>query len=269
MGSLMHALPAEDTPRILTGTIREIAEIDSAVEARFFAIHCRYFENTTREIFLRHLREKEKVIVLEDSSGVIQGFSTLKVLAVKAGQKTLHAIFSGDTIIEQDYWKSPELVRIFTFYAGQLKKKLGAETALYWFLISKGYKTYRFLPLYARRFYPTFREPFPEKEKHILDIFAQALFPGDYNPETGLITFQQPAGNLRPGAAEISAKRLRDADIRFFSQANPDHMRGVELACITELSAANLRSIALKYFMIGWNGGHDHGECGRDLPCSA
>ena len=58
---------------------------------------------------------------------------------------------------------------------------------------------------------------------------------------------------------------MRDPDIRFFSQANPDHMKGVELVCITELSAANLRSIALRYFMLGWNGGHDHAECGRDF----
>lgn len=269
MGSFIPVLPAEDAPRILKGTIREIAEIDSAMEDRFFAIHCRYFENTTREIFLRHLREKEKVIVLEDRAGVIQGFSTLKVLAVNAGQQTLYAIFSGDTIIEQDYWRSPELVRIFTCYAGQLKKKLGAETALYWFLISKGYKTYRFLPVYARRFYPTYREPCPGKEKHILDTFARTLYPEEYNPETGLITLQQPIGNLRAGTAEISEQRMRDADIRFFSQANPDHMKGVELACITELSAANLRSIALRYFLLGWNGGHDHAQCGRDLPCSA
>ena len=269
MGSLIPVLPAEDAPRILKGTIREISEIDSAMEDRFFAIHCRYFENTARDIFLRHLRGKEKVIVLEDSAGVIQGFSTLKVLAVNAGQQTLHALFSGDTIIEQDYWRSPELVRIFTCYAGQLKKKLGAETALYWFLISKGYKTYRFLPVYARRFYPTYREPCPGKEKHILDTFARTLYPEEYNPETGLITLQQPIGNLRAGTAEISTKRLRDPDIRFFSQANPDHMRGVELACITELSAANLRSIALRYFLLGWNGGHDHAQCGRDFVCSA
>lgn len=269
MASLTPVLPADDTQRILRGTIREIAEIDSAMEDRFFAIHCRYFENTTQDIFLRHLRDKENVIVLEDSAGVIQGFSTLKVLAVKSGQKTLHAIFSGDTIIEQEYWRSPELVRIFTCYAGQLKKKLGTETALYWFLISKGYKTYRFLPVYARRFYPTYREPFPKKEKHILDTLAQALYPDEYNPATGLITMQRPAGNLRSGTAEISAQRMRDADIRFFSQVNPDHMKGVELACITELSAANLRSIALRYFMFGWNGDYDHGQCGRNILCSA
>jgi hypothetical protein len=268
MGSFTPALP-DKTQRILQGTIWEIADIDSAMEDRFFAIHCRYFENTPKKTFLKHLREKDRVIVLEDCDGVIQGFSTLKGITVNTGGQTLHAIFSGDTIIEQAYWKSPELVRIFSLYAGQLKKKLGAKTALYWFLISKGYKTYRFLPLYARRFYPTYREPFPEKEKHILDIFAQALFPGEYNPETGLIIMQRPAGNLRAGTAEISAKRLRDADIRFFSQVNPDHMKGVELACITELSSANLRSIALKYFMLGWNGDHDHGQCGRDLFCRA
>jgi hypothetical protein len=221
MKPLAQILPAVDTPRILTGTIRETAEIDSAMEERFFAIHCRYFENTSRDIFRRHLRAKNRVIVLQDSDGCIQGFSTLKVLSVDAGGQALHAIFSGDTIIEQAYWKSPELVRIFSFYAGRLKKMLSPETALYWFLISKGYKTYRFLPLYARRFYPTFREPFPEKEKRILDCFAQVLYPEEYSPETGLITMHQPAGNLRPGATEISAKRLRDPDIRFFLRPTP------------------------------------------------
>ncbi|MEI6127327.1 MAG: hypothetical protein WCQ99_12325 [Pseudomonadota bacterium] len=242
----------------LNGTMRDISQITSVMEDRLFAVYSRYYENISRDIFSSHLREKEKIILLKDRGGIIQGFSTLKVISAAVNGETLHAVFSGDTIIEEPYRRTPELVRIFSYYAGQLKKQIGDGHSLYWFLISKGYKTYRFLPLYARRFYPTWREPFPEKEKRLLDAFAGALFPGKYNPATGLITFQNPAGKLRAGRGEIPAQRLTDPDISFFSKTNPDHMKGVELACITELSEHNLRSITLKYFVRGCTGEHEH-----------
>ena len=43
----------------------------------------------------------------------------------------------------------------------------------YWFLISKGYKTYRFLPLFFREFYPRHDAPTPAWAKEILDALGR------------------------------------------------------------------------------------------------
>ena len=50
--------------------------------------------------------------------------------------------------------ESPSLAGSFGhFMLRMLKEHRG--TPVYWFLISKGYRTYRFLPVFFNRFYPT------------------------------------------------------------------------------------------------------------------
>ena len=61
-----------------------------------------------------------------------------------------------------------------------------AGTDLYWFLISKGYKTYRFLPVFFHEFYPRWDVPTPSWARAMLDAVARALFPEDYDGEKGI-----------------------------------------------------------------------------------
>jgi hypothetical protein len=45
---------------------------------------------------------------------------------------------------------------------------------------------------------------------------------------------------LRPGVADITPRRLDDPHVSFYAAANPGHVHGHELACITEICPANL-----------------------------
>jgi hypothetical protein len=199
----------------------------------------RYFTNVTRLQFDRDLAEKEWVILLADpSSGQIQGFSTLMRLQILVEGQPVVAFYSGDTIIQQDYWGETELPRLWGRHVFSLAETI-SDTQVYWFLISSGYKTYRFLPVFFREFYPTYQRPTPPASKWLLDALAQLKFPAEYNPETGIIRPAE-ASPLRSGVAEVTPRRLKDPHVAFFVSANPGYARGEQLACLVELTRANL-----------------------------
>jgi hypothetical protein len=72
-----------------------------------------------------------------------------------------------------------------------------------------------------------------------LDTLAWLKFPSEYDAEHGLIRLAQ-AAPLRPGVAEITERRLKNPHIAFFAKANPGCVYGDELACLVELTQANL-----------------------------
>ena len=114
----------------------------------------RHYEHVRRPAFDADLDEKQWVILLSDpATDEIRGFSTQVVLHTEAEGRPIRALFSGDTIVDRAHWGDPTLAHVW----GRLALSLidaAAEEEFYWFLISKGYKTYRFLPLFFREFYP-------------------------------------------------------------------------------------------------------------------
>ena len=96
-----------------------------------------YYDSVTERQFLEDLSKKDAVILLKDQSREIQGFSTLATVRVKLDGKTLRAIFSGDTVIDKQYWGQRALGKAFLRYLFIEKLKSPFEP-LYWLLISKG-----------------------------------------------------------------------------------------------------------------------------------
>ena len=117
---------------------------------------------------------------------------------------------------------------------------------LYWFLTSKGYKTYRFLPLFFREFYPRSAVTTPTHLSAVIDALAMRLGESRYDRRTNVLRAGPAACHLRPGVADITADRLRDEHVRFFASANPGHARGDELCCITPLTPANFTRAAYR-----------------------
>jgi hypothetical protein len=201
----------------------------------------RHYDHVSWPQFERDLAEKDAVIVLRDGRGIPCGFSTQKVMHVKVDGRPVRAIFSGDTIIDPSHWGDQELGRAWCRYVGQVRAA-EPDTPLYWFLISKGYRTYLYLPVFFERYYPACAWPTPAGEQRILNALASAKFSSYYNHETGLIAFPESRGNLRPELAVVPARRLNNAHVRFFLSRNPSYARGTELACLAEISPENMRS---------------------------
>jgi hypothetical protein len=227
-----------------TGQLVRAAEIAPRERDEMFALMASYYEGIERATFDADLDEKEWVIrILDEETNRLHGFSTQMLLDLEVAGRSVRALFSGDTIVDRDARGERSLFQVSGWFLRSLMDAApGAE--LYWFLISKGYKTYRFLPLFFREFYPRYDRPTPARFAAVIDALATFKFPGAYDRASGLVKAGPNACRLRPGMAEISPDRLRDPHVRFFAQRNPRHAHGDELCCIAPLMPANFTPAA-------------------------
>ncbi len=170
------------------------------------------------------------------------------LLEVPISGQPVTALFSGDTIIDRAHWGDTVLTHVWGRLALSLMDER-ADSQLYWFLISKGYKTYRFLPVFFHTFYPHPGRPTPEGVRVILDGLARAKYPRNYDVARGVIRAGAGHDRLRAGVADITPQRLRDPFVRFFLERNPGHVQGEELCCLAPLTRANFTPAA--YRVIG------------------
>ena len=223
-----------------------LSEDDVAAMAGLFE---RYYEGGPPSQFKEDLAGKTHVIELRDGD-TLCGFSTLCVYDFEAAQGPVRIMFSGDTIIDQAYWGEQSLALAFCEFAGATKAA-DPQRPLYWLLISKGHRTYRYLNLFAHRYHPSHASDAPPALAPLMAEVASQRFGDAFDAATGLVRFGQAATRLRPQwLDEGGSKRLSPAT-RFFLQRNPGHAQGEELVCLCELDAANLRSFALKAFREG------------------
>jgi len=203
-----------------------------------------YYCNVTRDQFLKDLAEKEWVILLWEN-GRICGFSTQMLFNHDVEGHQIQAIFSGDTVIDKNYWHSLALpVAWGRLMLSVLSDHPGRQ--LYWFLISKGYKTYRFLPVFFREFYPSCMKETPTLEKVLISSLGKRKFGDQFDSESGIIRASEGSQYLRPGVADITEIRRRDKHIAFFEKANPGHANGDELVCIARCHENNLKPFILR-----------------------
>ena len=126
-----------------------------------------------------------------------------------------------------------------------------SDRRLFWFLISKGYRTYLYLPVFFHAFYPRVGAPTPRFERELIDRLGALKYPRDFNPRTGVIEFAESHGHLKPELAHVPAHRREHPHVRFFLQRNPGYVRGHELVCVAEISPANLKERARRMVLAG------------------
>ncbi|RCK78123.1 MAG: hypothetical protein OZSIB_1772 [Candidatus Ozemobacter sibiricus] len=230
-----HEPPAGEE---LYGRILEVTDLSIGLIEEMFWLMDRYFF-VDRVAFERDLSRKDWVLLLRDRRNVVRGFTSLKLIKSEWEGRPVQALYSGDTVIQREFWGSLELPRIWGRFMLERIAAAG-DVPLYWFLLSSGYKTYRFLPVFFKEFYPCCDQPTPPAMAALLDHFGTLLFGSEYHPDTGTVHLSNPTP-LREGVAEVTAERLADPHVAFFVKRNPDHTKGVELACLAPLRADNLR----------------------------
>lgn len=211
------------------------AELTDSVRDAMWGIFTSYYDAVTRATFDQDLAKKRDVILLRDSGdGSLRGFSTLTLFNREIGGRRMVAIFSGDTIVDPDYWGQAVLQRAFFSYI--IKTKLRHPLRpVYWFLISKGYKTYLLLSRNFPEYWPRHDRATPPWQSQLMAELASSLYPDAWKPELGLLQFPSGMGSLREGLAPIRADMLGHPDIQYFVQKNPAHARGDELCCLGKI----------------------------------
>lgn len=226
----------------LRGKLVPVDTLTADDMARMLQLMQTFYDGMTSAAFYKDLRDKDTCILLWDENDAIQGFSSQKMLTLELPEGPVRGVFSGDTIIHPDHWGSLELHKLF---ARNFFRYAGEYGEFYWFLISKGYKTYRFLPTFFNRFYPSYAEPVPEREASIMAALGARLYPDDYNPVSGVVEYRRVKDRLRAGFADITPSHERDKHVAYFLKRNPGYARGNDLVCLALLRKDNLRARTL------------------------
>lgn len=206
-------------------------------ELAMFALLQQSFEGADWQVFQQDLREKNQVILLEDG-GSLEGFSTLQSYYSEYAGKTCRIIYSGDTIISQKAWGGFSLPKTWIAAVNALQA-VDPDVPTYWLLLTSGFRTYRFLPVFWRSFYPVCGQETPLAVQRMINHFSIQKFGKDYDIDTGVVRFPHPQP-LKRELLEVPAGRESNRHIEFFLKRNPGFERGDELVCFTPLSSDNL-----------------------------
>lgn len=235
---------------MLITSIVQIAALTERDRLQMFDLYSSNYDNGEPSVFYRDLNAKNYAVVLRDQNGFIRGFSTVAIYSDSFRGESFRVLYSGDTIIEPAYWGQNQLSRAWLELAGLLKAE-APDTPLYWLLIVKGHRTYRYLSLFSKEYYPRCDVATPDRMKALMDYVAVQKFGAQYDEHSGLVKFPEPRSYLNKELAVIPGKDARRADVQYFLQRNPNYFDGDELLCMCELSAENLTRLAKQWFEFG------------------
>jgi len=213
------------------------AELTPAQRGEMLHLLAQHFDGVTHKQFDRDLAEKNLALLLRRDERLV-GFSTQLAYTTSFEGVRVNIVYSGDTIVSPEAWGTTALPRAWVAGVEALRKTLPAGRC-FWLLLTSGFRTYRFLPVFWREFFPRFDLPTPPDTRRLLDQLARERFGAQFDAPTGVVRFTQPQ-RLRAGLEEIPTGRERDPHTAFFLAHNPGHAQGDELACLTELCPGNL-----------------------------
>ena len=202
-----------------------------------FALLNRHFDGVTRAQFARDLAAKNWIIALHRSDRLV-GFTSLQVTTAEFSGATVTVIYSGDTIVAPEAWGTPALARAWITGVNRIRAEF-PQRECYWLLLTSGFRTYRFLPVFWKEFYPHYQTPTPSAQHTLLCRLAHEAYAPHFDPAAGLVRFPQPQ-RLRGPLAVIPEGRVANPHVAFFLARNPGHGDGDELVCLTKISEANL-----------------------------
>ncbi len=214
-----------------------------------FSLLSTYFDGVDRRGFDTDLAGKNWAILLRDGAGRIVGFTTLLLHRCSHEGEALTVVYSGDTVVDPSRWGTSALPRTWIDSVKRLHRDFG-EGRLIWVLITSGFRTYRFLPVFWREFHPCHDRPFPDSLRRLRDRLAGERYGEEYDPATGVVKFRRPQ-IMKQMLEGIPVAKMNDPHISFFARSNPFHSRGDELVCITELEDSNLTAAGRRMVRAG------------------
>lgn len=219
--------------------------LEPAQATAMFVLLRSHFLGVDRPTFERDLRRKNWVILLEDARGALRGFSTLLVYPDVVEGRAVTVVYSGDTIVAPEWWGSSSLPLTWLRAVREITPRYGPRD-VYWLLLTSGYRTYRFLPVFFREFFPRFGGAPDDGRQTLAEALARAQFGDAYDAASGIVRFPRPQV-LAPELIDVPAARVRDPHVAFFLARNPGYVRGDELVCVTSIEDGNLTRAGLRF----------------------
>ena len=219
------------------------AEIDA-----MWSLYSEYYDGTHESLFRSDLSAKSHVLLSRDPEGSIRGFTTIEFTRHPFEGREVGVVFSGDTIIDHRYWGKNDFASCWIRFAASLQRQ-EPDLPLFWLLIVKGHRTFRYLSVFGRRYYPAPQWETPGNFRGLMDRLASERFGEAYNPATGVVHFPESKGHLKTPWAEVPETARKRREVAFFLERNPGYDSGDELVCLCEISVANMKPFTRRLFL--------------------
>ena len=225
--------------------VKQVKEVSFAEHDQITSLYLKYYAGSSAQQVEADLANKSEIILLFHDQQIV-GFTTLEIYSNQWQGQTIQVAFSGDTIIHRNHWGRQNLTFACISRMGWYKRQR-PEQPMYWFLIVKGHRTYKYMPVFVKSFYPHW-----DYESAPLKALAESLalekFGKVYNPQTGILEFPVSQGHLKQAYAYPNNRELNKPSVQYFLQRNPGYTRGHELVCLCELSTDNLKPLTRRLF---------------------
>ena len=222
-----------------------VPALPEAVRREMAALYLGMYDGSSAALFFQDLEKKDEVLLVRDGPTLV-GFTTFRFFEHDWRGRRVGVVYSGDTVVAREHWGQQALAFDWISRMGAIKRER-PELTLYWLLLVKGHRTFRYLPLFAKSFFPHWSID-RDDLKPLADELAIDMFPNDYNPDTGVVEFKESRGHLKPDIAAPTPADEARADVGFFLQRNPGYRRGHELVCVAEIEPHNMRPLTLRLF---------------------
>jgi hypothetical protein len=229
----------------LHSAVHDIGDLRPGDRDDMFRLMQRNYENVRRRKFEDDLDAKRWAIVVRTPSLKLVGFSTQVVLDARIGGARVYALYSGDTVVDREHWGDPALAHAWGNFALRLIEGFSAET-LYWFLTSKGFRTYRYLPLFFRFYCPRIGISTPRMEQLVIDSLGRQVGGQHYDANESIIRAADGKDFVRSELGDPGLRLLSNPHVRFFVERNPGFEQGDELCCLAPLTRENFTRAAYR-----------------------
>ncbi|BAF60449.1 hypothetical protein PTH_2268 [Pelotomaculum thermopropionicum SI] len=230
---------------MLKNEVLPVSGLAEADVSQMYELMLKYYSNLDPGIFRNDLNEKDHVLLFREDDGTIAGFTSSLIIRLNIAGVVRKLLYSGDTVMDRKYWGMSHLQNYWFTYISSLPEF--KEGDFYWLLLSKGYRTYRFLPYYFNLFWPRYDAPTPPLVKAMIEGFANLKFPDVFDRASGII--RSGCDYVKPGVADMEERHLQDLHIEYFARVNPGYVRGDELVCVAELSYRGIKDFVHQYFV--------------------
>jgi hypothetical protein len=232
--------------REYTASVRPVAHLGEAERRAMVDLYLAHYDGSSESTVLEDLSAKTEALLLHHR-GVLVGFSTLELYERDWTKGRLRVVYSGDTVVARAHWGQQALAFRWIARMGELHRER-PDLPVYWLLIVKGHRTFKFLPAFGKSFFPHWSIDRSDL-RPLAEALAREKFGATYNEATGCIEPPRSRGHMKPEIAHASPQERGKPAVRFFLERNPRYLEGHELLCLCEIHEANMRPMARRVFV--------------------